>query len=242
MILRYMRRAVEKADREHMIFADNIHATVAMDAYYNRPSDDWGVAKEVDRYGISFYPKFFSKNTPAARRHQIMTGAHSAGKGGVFSISEMQTHHASMFNPDGSVSPKELWQWCWEGVSHGAKGLIYWKWDPFHKGVQTGGRGLVDHRGRETVRSKTAKRIGQILSQEPLFETAMPETERTAILYDRLNYDFTKAYTIGFRGTGIGAPDRGLCTGRYREKDFQRPWDLSCWILKKEIWSSRQME
>lgn len=207
MILQYMCKAVEKADTQHLILADNIHATVAMDAYYDRPSDDWGVAKEVDRYGISFYPKFFSKHTPAVRRHQIMAGAHSAAKDGVFSISEMQTHHASMFNPDGSVSPKELWQWCWEAVSHGAKGLIYWKWDPFRKGVQTGGRGLVDHGGRETVRTKVARQIHQVLEEEPLFETAMPETETAAILYDRLNHDFTKAYTMGFRGTGIGAPD-----------------------------------
>lgn len=207
MILRYMRKAIEQADTSHEILADNIHSTVTMDAYYERPSDDWGVAAEVDRYGISFYPKFFTKHTPAVRRHQVMAGAHSAAKDGVFSISEMQTHHASMFNPEGSVSPEELWQWCWEAVAHGAKGLIYWKWDPFRKGVQTGGRGLLDCSGRETMRAKTARRVHEMLEKEPLLTTAAPETEQAAILYDSLNHDFTKAYTIGFRGTGIGAPD-----------------------------------
>lgn len=207
MILKYMRKAIERADSSHEILADNIHSTVTMDAYYERPSDDWGVAAEVDRYGISFYPKFFTKHTPAVRRHQVMAGAHSAAKDGVFSISEMQTHHASMFNPEGSVSPEELWQWCWEAVAHGAKGLIYWKWDPFRKGVQTGGRGLLDCSGRETMRAKTARRVSEILVKEPLLTTAAPEPESAAILYDSLNHDFTKAYTIGFRGTGIGAPD-----------------------------------
>lgn len=207
MILRYMRRAIEREDTGHEILADNIHATVTMDSYYERPSDDWGVAAEVDRYGISFYPKFFTRNTPAARRHQVMAGAHSAAKDGVFSISEMQTHHASMFNPEGSVSPEELWQWCWEAVAHGAKGLIYWKLDPFRKGVQTAGRGLLDCSGRETVRAETARRVHQVLERETLLTSAAPETERAAILYDSLNHDFTKAYTIGFRGTGIGAPD-----------------------------------
>lgn len=206
MILRYMRAAIEKVDTEHAILADNIHATVTMDSYYERPSDDWGVAKEVDRYGISFYPKFFTRHTPAVRRHQVMTGAHSASRDGVFSISEMQTHHASMFNPEGSVSEEELWQWCWEAVGHGAKGLIYWKWDPFRKGVQTGGRGLLDSSGKETVRAKTARRIHEVLSKEPLLTEAKPEQETAAILYDSLNHDFIKAYTIGFQGTGIGAP------------------------------------
>lgn len=207
MILKYMRKAIEKEDPSHEILADNIHATVTMDAYYERPSDDWGVAEEVDRYGISFYPKFFTKHTPAVRRHQVMAGAHSAAKDGVFSISEMQTHHASMFNPEGSVLPEELWQWCWEAVAHGAKGLIYWKWDPFRKGVQTGGRGLLDCSGRETMRAETARRIYEVLQKEPLLTTAAPEAEPAAILYDSLNHDFTKAYTIGFRGSGIGAPD-----------------------------------
>lgn len=41
MILQYMRRAVEKADTQHLILADNIHATVAMDAYYDRLNHDF---------------------------------------------------------------------------------------------------------------------------------------------------------------------------------------------------------
>lgn len=57
MILRDMRRAIEAEDMAHEILADNIHASVAMDHHYDRPSDDWGVAREVDQYGISFYPK-----------------------------------------------------------------------------------------------------------------------------------------------------------------------------------------
>lgn len=44
MILRYMRKAIEKADTEHAILADNIHATVTMDSYYERPSDEIGRA------------------------------------------------------------------------------------------------------------------------------------------------------------------------------------------------------
>lgn len=206
MILRDMRKAIETVDTAHEILADNIHASVTMDHYYNRPTDDWGVAREVDQYGISFYPKFLSRFTPPSLRHQTMTGAHSAAPNGKFAISEMQTHHATMFNPEGSVSPEELWQWCWEAVSHGANGLIYWKWNPFRKGVQTFGRGLVDLQGRDTPRTEIARRIGKVLSREPELTQCRPQKPAAAILYDRLNQDFTKAYTIGFQGL-LGAPD-----------------------------------
>lgn len=205
MILKYMREAVESADCSHTIFADNIHASVTMDRYYDRPTDDWVVARETDQYGISFYPKFLSRNTPPFLRHQTMTGAASASPDGRFAVSEMQTHHATMFNPEGSVSPQELWQWCWEAISHGADGIIYWKWNPFRKGVQTFGRGLVDLQGRDTPRLETVRRFGTVLGREPYLLQCRPQKPTAAIVYDRLNLDFIKAYTIGFQGV-IGAP------------------------------------
>jgi len=206
IILQGMRTAIEAEDNTHKILADNIHASVTMDHYYDRPSDDWTVAQAVDQYGISFYPKFLSSSTPPFLRHQTMTGAHSAATDGRFFISEMQTHHGTMFNPEGSVSPGELWQWCWEAVSHGANGIIYWKWNPFRKGVQTFGRGLVDLAGRTTPRLETAMQFAEVLAKEPGLITAKPHEAVAAILYDRENQDFAKAYTIGFRGM-IGAPD-----------------------------------
>ncbi|MGM9588209.1 MAG: beta-galactosidase [Candidatus Limivicinus sp.] len=218
MILRDMRSAIEAEDTVHEILADNIHASVTVDRYYDRPTDDWGVAQEVDQYGISFYPKFLSRFTPPFLRHQTMVGAHSAAPDGKFTISEMQTHHATMFNPEGSVSPQELWTWCWEAVSHGANGLIYWKWNPFRKGVQTFGRGLVDLQGRETPRTEVARKIGKVLAKEPEIVKCRPQRAVAAILYDALNHDFTKAYTIGFRGI-LGAQDSiyiDSLTGLYR--------------------------
>ena len=206
LILNWMRKSIEAEDSVHEILADNIHSSVTMDHYYNRPTDDWAVAKEVDQYGISFYPKFLSRMTPPFLRHQTMTGAHSAAPDGLFMISEMQTHHATMFNPEGSVSPGELWQWCWEAIAHGCNGIIYWKWNPFRKGVQTFGRGLVDAKGRETPRLKTAERLAKLLNKESDLCHLVPEKPLAAILFDKENQDFTKAYTIGFRGM-IGAPD-----------------------------------
>lgn len=85
-------------------------------------------------------------------------------------------------------------------MSHGANGLIYWKWNPFRKGVQTFGRGLVDLQDRETPRLETARRLGAVLEQERALATCHAAKPATAILFDPMNQDFIKAYTVGFGG------------------------------------------
>ena len=75
-----------------------------------------------------------------AQRWQIFEGMFDASGREGFLISEMQTHIQALFNPDTAVRPFELKQWCMEGVAHGARGLIYWMWRPFRKGLQTLGR------------------------------------------------------------------------------------------------------
>jgi hypothetical protein len=47
-----------------------------------------------------------------------------------------------------------------------------------------------------TPRLEAAKHIGRLLADELDFLTAMPAQPSAAILYDRLNHDFCKAYTI----------------------------------------------
>lgn len=198
-ILRWMKRAVKTVDDAHVIIADNIHSMIIMDMFYDRPQDDWNVARNVDLYGISFYPKFAARGMDAFVRHQTLTGAYSASVNGRFIISEMQTHHTTIFNAKGHVYPYELKQWNWESIAHGAKGIIYWKWNPFMKGVQTFGRGLTDLKGNYTSRGEEAASLYDIIARNKVdFTKYSPESPTVTILYDRLNHDFTKAYTLPF--------------------------------------------
>lgn len=200
IILDWMKEAVKSADADHLLIADNIHATVTMDRAYDRPQDDWMVANRVDLYGISFYPKFTVSAMSDYMRHQTLAGAYSSAKNRKFLISEMQSHHTTMFHAHGGVSPRELKQWNWEAISHGAKGIIYWKWDPFAKGVQTFGRGLVDVKGNYTKRAFEAESIYRIIEKnEKEFIGYTPEQPKVAILYDRRNHDFHKALTMPYQ-------------------------------------------
>ncbi|MEK8128705.1 beta-galactosidase [Paenibacillus filicis] len=196
MILNEWKGYIKAVDPDCPTIADNINSMIATDNFYGRPHDDWNIAENVDEYGISFYPKENLQGQPHYKRWETFVGVHSATKTGRFWISELQSHHRNMFNPNSIVYPYELKWWSWEAISHGAKGLIYWKWDPFIKGVQTAGRGLVDPQGGFTPRADAAAEIAAILDQySHEFTTYDPEQPRVAILYDKLTHDFTKAFT-----------------------------------------------
>ncbi|OAS20495.1 beta-galactosidase [Paenibacillus oryzisoli] len=200
MFLREWVQAVKEIDPSHPIIADNIHSMVTEDASFNRPQDDWNVAEHVDEFGISLYPKTTPNPMPPHKRWLVLTGSHSASKTGRFWISELQTHIKHMYNPESAVTAKELELWVWEAISHGAKGLIYWKWDPFNTGLQTGGRGLVDYQGRSTPRLEAATRISNILKMhESAFTSYEPEKPRVVILFDKDAHNFSKAYMAGYK-------------------------------------------
>ncbi|MDF2713144.1 MAG: hypothetical protein K0R28_69 [Paenibacillus sp.] len=197
MILSEWRGYVKAVDPDRPTIADNINSMLATDQFYGRPHDDWNAAANVDEYGISFYPKEDLAGTPPYKRWETFVGIHSATRTGRFWISELQSHHRNMFKPNSVVYPHELKWWAWEAISHGAMGLIYWKWDPFVKGIQTAGRGLVDAKGNPTPRAKAAAEIAEILeAHAEAFVAYAPEQPRVAIVYDKLTHDFTKAYTF----------------------------------------------
>lgn len=192
--------AVRAADPNHPIIADNIHSAVTDDGYFSRPQDDWNVARHVDEFGISFYPKTTPNIMPPHKRWLTLTGAHSASPTGRFWISELQTHMKHMFNPESAVTPRQLKLWVWEAIAHGAKGLIYWKWDPFNKGLQTGGRGLVDYQGRPTPRLQETIDIARAINNyEREFAAYEPQSVQAFILFDKDSHNFSKAYMAGYK-------------------------------------------
>lgn len=200
LILREWRGIIKSVDPVHPVIADNIGSILTNEARgYDRPQDDWNVAANVDEFGISFYPKNNLEGEENYRRWETLAATRSAA-GGRFWISEMQSHNQSMFNPFSVVHPHELRWWNWEAVAHGAKGIIYWKWHPFSKGIQTSGRGLVDVRGDYTPRAREAAAIRKaIAANEEEFLSYQPERARVAVLYDTLAHDLAKAYTIRYK-------------------------------------------
>ena len=176
---------VRNADPVHPVTADNVMSN-AVWSEFDRGTDDWELAKTVDCFGISFYPKtggrLLKENSPSLRTFTF-AGAASAG-GGTFMVAEMQSHCYSELFPCERVMPQELIDWNFEALFQGACGSVYWKWEPFRSGFQLGGRGLVLADGSFSRRAAAAKQFGTFLKRCPDASRLRP-LKTAAVLYDR---------------------------------------------------------
>lgn len=187
--------AIKSVDKKHFTIADNIFSSASPKSIYGRPHDDFALCEAVDEIGMSFYPKqvngIFEKNL----RWNIFDGFFAASKRQGYFISEMQTHIQALFNPTTSVRPRELKLWCFEALASGAKGIIYWMWRPFTKGMQTLGRGIVDYKGRETKRYIAAREIGDTYKE---IGNVKPVKSLIGVVYDKDSDDYQRAYTKAY--------------------------------------------
>jgi len=191
---------IKTVDNQHPIIADNIHSMVTEDWSFHRPHDDWGNSRQVDQYGISFYPKVNSPGKEPYQRSQIFNAIASATPQKTFWVSELQSHNQAMFTPISVIYPYELRFFNYEALSRGAKGIMYWMWEPFIKGIQTSGRGLVNQKGELTQRAIEVESIIRLLRQhEGLFLRFLPLKAKIAILYDQDNHNFVKALSRNYQ-------------------------------------------
>lgn len=197
-IARFLKKwcaAIKKVDTVHPLIADNIHSTVSPSCHYERPQDDFELKEVVDEIGMSFYPKQINGTMENALRNEIFDGFYAASKRKGFYISEMQTHIQALYNPTTCVRPYELKRWCLEAYSSGAKGLIYWMWRPFNKGLQTMGRGLVDYKDRPTERYHLAKELSSVFEK---YGELDPIQSKIGILYDPSCDDLTRVFARSY--------------------------------------------
>lgn len=185
--------ALREVDARHPLIADNIGSMITNGVgFYERPQDDYALKDTVDEIGMSFYPKQESGVIPPYTRWNTFDAFYSASHKEGFYVAEMQTHVKALFNPTTCVRPYELKLWCNEAFAAGAKGLIYWMWRPFDKGLQTAGRGLVDYRNRSTPRLEVAKELAGFISEAG---TLKPVCPTVGILFDDACQDFQLGYT-----------------------------------------------
>lgn len=185
--------AIRAVDSTRPLIADNIGSMITNGAWgYERPQDDFALAEVADEIGMSFYPKQVTATQKPSMRWNVLDAFYAASGRKGFYLSEMQTHIQALFNPTTAVRPLELKQWCYEAYASGIKGLIYWMWRPFTKGLQTAGRGLVDYKNRSTPRLEFASQFADVLGE---LHTLTPRRSKVGILFDPRCQDFQTFYT-----------------------------------------------
>lgn len=170
--------------------------------------DDWKMARQVDYYGTSFYPKhsaFVDRDAPW--RAALLDFARSFGYGGGrpgFWIGELQAGFGTIaLNVSPAVTPDDLRVWTWSALARGAKGIHYYAWYPMSSGYESGGFGMIRLDGTLTERSRVAGEIARVVDRnQDLFLKARPPRTEVAVIYNPL------AHFVGGRQrqTAYGGP------------------------------------
>lgn len=162
--------------------------------HWEGQSDDWIMARQVDYYGTSFYPKHsaFVDRDPVWRAALLdFTRSFGyAGKGRGFYIGELQGGFGTIaLNVSPTVTPKDLRIWTWSVLSRGAKGVNFYAWYPMNSGYESGGFGLIHLDGTVTERARVAGSIARVVDRnQDLFLRAAPPRAQVAVIYNPLSH------------------------------------------------------
>jgi len=156
--------------------------------------DDWIMARQVDYYGTSFYPKhsaFVDRDVPwrAALLDFTRSFGFADGRAG-FYVGELQGGFGTIaLNVSPTVTPEDIRVWTWSALSRGAKGVNFYAWYPMSSGYESGGFGLIELDGAITERARVAGSIAQVVDRnQKLFLAARPPKAQVAIVYNPLSH------------------------------------------------------
>ncbi len=193
--------------------------------HWEGQADDWTMARQVDFYGTSFYPKhsaFVDRDAPwrAALLDFTRSFGYDEGRNG-FYVGELQGGFGTIgVNVSPTVTPGDLRIWTWSALARGARGINYYAWYPMSTGYEAGGFGLNQLDGTITDRARAAGAIAKVVSREQdLLLRARPVRSEVAIVYNPL------AHFVGGRqrAAAYGGPqgevvgiERDSLLGAYR--------------------------
>ncbi|MBL8290317.1 MAG: beta-galactosidase [Bryobacterales bacterium] len=160
--------------------------------HWEGQADDWTMARQVDFYGTSFYPKhsaFVDRDLPwrAALLDFTRSFGFAGGRGG-FYIGELQAGFGTIaLNVSPTVTPADLRIWTWSALARGAKGIHYYAWYPMSTGYESGGFGMIHLDGTITERARIAGAIARTVDRhQNLFLAARPPRAQIAVIYNPL--------------------------------------------------------
>lgn len=159
-------------------------------AYGSYNTDLWQFTDYQDINGISYYPDGWDRANPL-QPHPIwlhnltFNSVRSASGVKPYILTEVYTNAKNGLTLGGWLAPAKLRQLAWIALANGCKGLIYWKWEPFFRGRQSLGRGLVRTDGSLAARGHAVRELGAYMTRhgKVLYEARMSKPE-VGILLD----------------------------------------------------------
>lgn len=176
--------APEKKIQTHVAYSGILGNRIA-GGLANELGDEFLLAKEVDVFGLSSFPKWLMGTQNAYRHllHNEMIASASHGKR--FFQVELQGGAGKPGLLGGEVpSEPDIRIWNWNIIAAGGKGCIYWQYAPEPAGIESPGFGLTGFSGEDTDRSKIAGKMA-LLFNHPRLDEARPVPAENAIYVSR---------------------------------------------------------
>ncbi|HUY12918.1 MAG TPA: beta-galactosidase [Terriglobia bacterium] len=165
---------------------DSVHPTHINPVGGNR----WQESKTVDFVGASIHPAWLFNDFKRqdfgiafAYFVDLLAGAAGAKP---WWVTELQggptifTGHRPM-NP----TADELSRWLWDAFGAGARGVVFWLWNPRVLGREAGEWQLVSLEGAASNRVAASKSVLEAVGRMPFLAESTPQPPKTAILYNR---------------------------------------------------------
>jgi beta-galactosidase len=150
--------------------------------------DLWREAKTVDFLGASMHPPWhfndFRRPDFGVAYACCVDQLRSVSHGHPWWVTELQGG-PTVFTGKRAMTPtgQELTRWLWDAVGGGAKGIVFWLWNPRTLGREGGEWALLGLDGRPTERLLAVKDFARVLATLPVVGRAVPQKSRVAILY-----------------------------------------------------------
>ena len=184
--------AIRKADPDHLITAHAVGASLFQSPHNGYgATDDFLMAKPLDYYGVSIYPKHNHPDrawsVTTLRTVMDFTRSANREKGGWY-VGELQagkgTVSLMISNP---VTADDHRIWAWSAIAKGAKGVNIFSYYPMSSGYEADGYGLINLDGTITDRAEKAGELAAIVDKnQKLFLSSTPEKSQIGIVYNPL--------------------------------------------------------
>ncbi|UCG01345.1 MAG: beta-galactosidase [Candidatus Heimdallarchaeota archaeon] len=193
--LKWRAQTVKKVDSEHVVTSHAAISSVFVPPlnWYGNP-DDWEMAKQVEVWGTSLYPKHIGWNNPldSAQRGISLDATRSSCKdqGIDYWLGELQCGDGVTGIRFGEpVTPQDVQMWAWSAIAREAKGLNYYAWYPMSCGYETSGFGMINLDGSITDRAKAAGEVGRIVTENmDIFRNTKSPKAEIGIVYNIYSY------------------------------------------------------
>ena len=212
MKMRY--NAVRKGDPDNLITAHAVFASLFQTPHSGAgATDDFMMAKPLDYYGVSLYPKHnhpdreWSRVT--VRTMMDFTRSANREKGGWY-VGELQAGMGTIaLLISDPVTADDHRIWIWSAVAKGARGINIYAYYPMSSGYEAGGYGLINLDGTLTERAINAGKIAGIVDRnQDLFLSSIPAKAEIGIVYNPLSQmvggmqrrDYPRAHTNSLIG------------------------------------------